>query len=179
MKRILPLLVLFLAALACETPGSLPTLVPTPIPLATAVPTVTNTPPPTSDVVEAPTATEGPNIGPVCVRSGSPKGLGVGNYDELPADILNDLNQGLTGDDLFLRLDALSVGNQPTSVAVADFTGDGFFDVAVSVFDRSSILTPKSGRLLIYNCTGNESFELAADIETGVDNGYLRGAYLF
>ena len=170
MKKILPMLVLFLVTLACATPGAVPTLVPTPIPLPTEAPAATNTPPPAETTNES-VATDAPYTGPICVERGIPQGLGSGNYAEIADRILTDLNRGVTGDDLYLGLDALRIGNQPAPVAVADFTGDGFFDYAVSVYDRVSNTNPKQGRLLIYICDGAEQFEQVADIDSGETSG--------
>lgn len=153
MRRIFLIITFLMAALvACSFIGNLFSREPLQAPTETAISAV----PTKSSVVatsEPATPTGGP-ISLVCIPPGEHGLLVFEDFSSLPEAGLVFLNSGGTAVELEEALNEAGVANQPTSVAVADFTGDGLNDLAISIFDPASEQMPPKGRLVIYLCEG-------------------------
>jgi hypothetical protein len=95
-----------------------------------------------------------------CVPPNQDGALAPAPYENMPAVILDFLNQGGAPDQLDEYLYLQEMANQPIAVAVADLTGSGKNDLAVSIINPRSISTPPEGRLLLFTCR-QSGFELA------------------
>jgi len=98
-------------------------------------------------------------VDPVCVALKAHDPLTEASFDAYPEQIQYFLNAGAAPAELAQRLSELGVANQPLAVMEADMSGDGKTDVAVSLFDPASTLTPPAGVLLVYTCQ-REAFGL-------------------
>lgn len=73
-------------------------------------------------------------------------------FSEYPQAALTFLDNGGTPEMLDAALSQAGIANQPRAVATTDMTGDGKYEVVVSIFDPASTTLPPSGALLIYVC---------------------------
>ena len=99
----------------------------------------------------SPTVTSTPDS-PDCVKPQAQASLGDLTFGKAPEAILAYLNAGGSPDGLKQALNQAGIANQPVSVQAADMTGNGKYDLVVSIFDPGSQLIPPGGTLLIYTC---------------------------
>jgi hypothetical protein len=91
-----------------------------------------------------------------CRSHGDPGQLSDGPFDAYPRAIQQFLNEGGWVEELAEALYSAGIANLPVPVAVADMTGDGFDEVAVSIFDPGSMSLPPAGLLLVFACDQGE-----------------------
>jgi hypothetical protein len=81
----------------------------------------------------------------------------LSTFQSIPADLLAYLNQGASPSDLEdLLRDRHLLASEESGFADQDLTGDGFYDLAVSVLDPQSQEVLPPGTLLIYVCVVDE-----------------------
>ncbi|MDH3942999.1 MAG: hypothetical protein OEV06_02740, partial [Anaerolineae bacterium] len=173
MKRILSVVIFSaLLGLACDfstlpgffsgQPATPTTAVSAPVPTE---PAVVDTPIPSQES----TATTAVVVDPVCVAPGPHDALIETSYEDYPNQFLLFLNSGGAPSTLQANLEALGIANLAPSVAVADLTGDGKFDVVVSFLEPEPQTVPTPGALLIYTCLGDRytltHIELSGDFQ--------------
>ena len=90
--------------------------------------------------------------GPLCLPFQEGIVLPDSEFTAIPGAILDFLNNGGSIATLDEALYQKRIANQPVAVGAMDLTGDGKQDVAVSIFDPASPLTPPAGKLLVYGC---------------------------
>lgn len=93
---------------------------------------------------------------PLCVHPQEAAGLDAGSFADYPEGVLAFLNAGGRAEELDARLYAAGIANQPLSVGNADMTGNGRYDIVVSIFDPDSSNQPPGGILLIYVCESGQ-----------------------
>jgi hypothetical protein len=152
------LIILLLAALACDfsSPASTPTPTagkPAPVPSETPAPKASATP----EIEPSPTGDVAPTVvSPDCRPVDQSASLGEVEFTGYPQAILDFLNAGGTVQNLDAALYAAGVASQPVPVSSGDMTGDGVMDVAVSIYDPSSQVSPPEGVLLVYTCDSGQ-----------------------
>lgn len=110
---------------------------------------------------ELPTRTSTPVIEtPWCIPLEAEVELAEVAFAEYSQAILAFLNDGGMPEALDDQLYQAGVANQPVAVDFADMTGDGRFDIVVSIYDPVSESVPPEGILLIYICR-NGSYQIA------------------
>jgi len=126
-------------------------------------PTATHAPqldPPTP----TPTPTWAPPASPNCIQPSSHGDLVVTSYENTPHEILVYLNEGATPEELAVELMQKEINIDQRPVVVDDLTGDGLFEVIVTILNPQS---PPQGALLIYTCQGDR-YALTHIESTGV-----------
>lgn len=132
-----------------------------PTPASTALPAA-SLPPPDTPVPSAalevepatPTMLPSPAQQPaLCpVEASTAPSFVHGPFAALPEEILDFLNAGAGPQGLRQALEQAFIASQPLSVLEADLTGDGWLDLAVSIFDPTSSLFPPASMLLLVTC---------------------------
>ena len=110
---------------------------------------------------EDPTATPAPEITPVvppseavsCLPPSEHPDLAYTNYQEFPQAILDYLNGGASPEELAVWLIVNGLGPEEQPVWAEDLTGDGFREVAATVYDEQEM---PQGAMLIYNCVDGQ-----------------------
>jgi len=73
-------------------------------------------------------------------------------FADLHAEILTALNSGLVAQDLAAWLSSNYFAQSEQDVVQADFDGNGFMDIAVSIHNPETIFVQPPGQLLVYLC---------------------------
>lgn len=90
---------------------------------------------------------------PCPIQAGSPEVFAASGYEETQTELLQYLNSGAKMDDLLSSLDEgelLQIGS-PRS-AEEDFTGDGFLDLAIILWDPEPDFMSIPGQVILYQC---------------------------
>ncbi|MCB9136526.1 MAG: hypothetical protein H6636_13960, partial [Anaerolineales bacterium] len=112
-----------------------------------------------------------------CVAPRADALFSAGTMMDFPQAVLNFMNQGGTAETLAAGLQTLGFSNPFGPVAVADFTGDGYLDLAVSLMDPAALdQPPLPGVLEIFVCL-NGAYFLAYD--QPAEAGYTLGEHLW
>lgn len=152
-------LVLLLLLAGCSSlQGLLPTATEAPAPTEAvqATPTSAEAASPTEAAEAAPTevpAATPVSKGEVCVPPAEHADLDFTSYAEFPQTILDYLNAGASPEELAVSLILQGLGPEEQPVWAEDLTGDGFREVAVTVYDPDS---QPQGALLVYNCVSGQ-----------------------
>jgi hypothetical protein len=103
-----------------------------------------------------------PPTSPPPAEGACPVGAGLASLPPLATlpglitDTLRFINDGGALDDLLVHLEAGAwLSTRENSLAVQDFTGDGWTDIALALQDPTSQLVTRPGVLLILTCTGD------------------------
>lgn len=113
---------------------------------------------------------------PACIPELRDVDLAADSYDAYPQAVLDYLNAGGSPVALADQLNQAGVGAQPVSAVVADFTGDGFDDVAVALYDPTEMGLPSNGRLVIYVCN-LAAYQIGLNIRA--DQEYFQGFHIW
>jgi hypothetical protein len=137
---------------ACNLPTGAATSTPVQVmPTATVIEAA---PEPTiAPVLDLPTPTA-MEFNPICVPPKAHERLNALTFDDYLQAVMLFVNSGGTPDELEEALANEGVASQPVAVSYADMTGDGKYDLVVSIFDPSSMSTPPEGSLMAYVCEG-------------------------
>jgi hypothetical protein len=112
-----------------------------------------------SPILSTPIVSQTPAIQisrPCPIPAGTPNQIQISNYETLPSNIVQFLNSGGTLDTLLLALeDAGMIRKDPPGWVEKDFTGDGFYDIAMSLIDPEAEFVLPPGMLLLDQCQGD------------------------